>query len=245
MLKIKKLCVTINEKEIIQNLNFSINDGEMHVLMGPNGSGKTTLTHAIAGHPKYKTSGKIILNNENVANLAPDERAKKGIFVAFQNPVSVEGLGLINFIRKAKNACDKTNCDIIKFNDEIRAIAKSVKMDETFLARDLNTGLSGGEKKKSEIVQMLALRPKFIILDEIDSGVDVDSLKMIINAIKSARNRNTMILIITHYANILKYIKPDFVHVMIAGNIIKSGKAKFAKEIEKKGYEWLKDYVRC
>lgn len=240
MLKIEKLCVRINKKEIIQNLDFSMDEGEVHIIMGPNGSGKSTLSYAITGHPKYAVEGKIILNNEDIIKLSSDERAKRGIFLAFQNPVSVEGLSLINFIRKAKNALGNADSDITKFGDEMRATVKAVKMDEAFLTRDLNIGLSGGEKKKNEIIQMLALKPKFIILDEIDSGLDVDSLKTIAKEIENVRDGKIMLLIITHYANILKYIKPDFVHVIIDGKIIKSGNAKFAEKIEKRGYEWLK-----
>lgn len=240
MLKLEKLSVRTGGKEIIRGLDFSMGDGEVHVIMGPNGSGKSTLSYAIAGHPRYDTEGKIFLDKEDITKMPASERAKRGVFLAFQNPIAVEGIGLMNFIRKAKGALGKAEPDITRFSDNLRQIAKSVKMDESFLTRDLNAGLSGGEKKKSEIVQMLALKPSLVILDEIDSGLDVDSLKTVANAIEKARDGKRMLLVITHYANILKYIKPDFVHVMMEGKIVKSGGPKFAKEIEKKGYEWMK-----
>ncbi len=241
MFRIENLAVKSGGKEIIMGLSLNVKDGEVHVVMGPNGSGKTTLSYAIAGHPKYKTKGRILLDEENIAELAADERAKKGVFLAFQNPVAVEGVGLLNFIRKAKNATGKAETDILELVESVERNAKTVKLDSSFLQRDLNSGLSGGEKKKSEIVQMLALSPKLVVLDEIDSGLDVDALKTVAKAIENARDGKRMFLIITHYANILKYVKPDFVHVMMDGRIVKSGGAEFAKEIERKGYEWMRE----
>lgn len=241
MLKIENLNVKTNGKEIIRGLSLTVNDGEVHAVMGPNGSGKTTLSYAIAGHPKYKTRGKIILDGSEISKLPANERAKKGVFLAFQNPVAVEGLGLLGFIRNAKNAIGKADKDILRFREETERTAKGITLDSSFLTRDLNVGLSGGEKKKSEIVQMLALEPKLAILDEIDSGLDVDALRNVAKAIENARDGKRMFLVITHYANILKYVKPDYVHVMMDGNIIKSGDAGFAKEIEKKGYEWMRE----
>lgn len=240
MLNIEKLNVKIDGKEVLHNFGLQINDGDVHVVMGPNGSGKTTLSYAIAGHPKYVCEGKIDLDGVNIVGMAANERAKKGIFLAFQQPLAVEGVGLLSFIRKARKAMGNDDIDIMKFADDVEKNAKKVKMDSSFLTRDLNVGLSGGERKKSEIVQMLSLAPKLVILDEIDSGLDVDALKTVAKTIENARDGKRSFLIITHHTNILKYIKPDFVHVMMDGKIMKSGDAKFAKEIEKKGYEWLR-----
>ncbi len=242
MLKIENLTVKTNGKEILRNFSISIADGEVHVIMGPNGSGKTTLSYALAGHPNYAVSGKIMLGKENITALPADGKAKKGVFLAFQNPVPVEGVGLLNFVRKARAAQgEPADKDIMKFMEESGKQAAKVKLPDAFLNRDLNVGLSGGERKKSEIMQMLALKPKLVILDEIDSGLDVDALKTVAKAIDGALDGKRMFLIITHYANILKYVKPDYVHVMLDGRIVKSGDAKFAKEIEKKGYEWMRE----
>lgn len=241
MLVIDDLSVKTGGKEIIRGLSLSVRDGEAHVVMGPNGSGKTTLSCALAGHPSYETKGKILLDGEDISMMPADERAKKGVFLAFQNPVAVEGVGLMSFIRKAKAASGKAEPDIMKFGRNLERDAKSIKLDSSFLSRDLNAGLSGGEKKKSEILQMLALSPKLAILDEVDSGLDVDALKTVARAIEGARDGKRMFLLITHYANILKYVRPDFVHVMMDGKIVKTGDAKFAKEIERKGYEWMKN----
>ncbi len=240
MLRIEGLNAKTDSKEILRNFSLSVADGEVHVIMGPNGSGKTTLSYSIAGHPRYILSGKIGLDGTDISKMPANERAKRGVFLAFQNPVAVEGVSLRSFIRKAKGAIGKADADIMKFWSELEKHAKEVKMDSSFLSRDLNTGLSGGERKKSEIVQMLSLSPRLVVLDEIDSGLDVDALKTVAKAIDKARDGKRMFLIITHYANILKYIKPDSVHVMMDGRIVKSGGVKFAKEIEKKGYEWMR-----
>lgn len=240
MLTIENLNVKIDGKEIIRNFSLSMDNGEIHVLMGPNGSGKTTLAYAIAGHPKYSIEGKIVLNGEEISKTSADIRAKKGIFLAFQEPVAIEGLGLVNLIRKAANAIGKNPEDVMKFSENMEKNAKMMKLNPSVLSMSLNKGLSGGEKKKSEILQMLALSPKMIILDEINSGLDVDSLKVVARAITSAKDKTRTFLIITHYTNILKYLKPDYVHVMINGKIVKSGGAEFAKVIEKKGYGWIK-----
>lgn len=240
MLKIENLGVETEGRAIIKGLGLALNDGEVHVLMGPNGSGKTTLAYAIAGHPKYKSKGRITLDGADISSASADERARKGIFLAFQNPPAIEGVGLVNFIRKARSAKSKSE-DIAKLIENVGKDAKRIDFDEGMLARDLNVGLSGGEKKKSEILQMLALSPRIVILDEIDSGLDVDSLKLVAKAIENAKDGKRMFLVITHHADILKYVKPDFVHIMIDGRITKSGTGKLAKEIERKGYEWLKE----
>lgn len=238
MLEIEKLSVRTDGKEIIRGLGLRVRDGEVHALMGPNGSGKTTLAYAIAGHPKYECSGKIKLDGKNLLGLPADERAKLGIFLAFQNPAAVEGVSLLSFLRKAKGSGKE---DIVAFGGEMEKIAKEAGMDASLLFRDLNSGLSGGERKKSEIAQMLALKPKVAILDEIDSGLDVDALKAVAGAVSRAKDRKLSVIAITHHANLLKYLKPDFVHIMIEGKIVKTGDAKFAGEIEKKGYERMKN----
>ncbi|MBU0586218.1 Fe-S cluster assembly ATPase SufC [Candidatus Micrarchaeota archaeon] len=241
MLKIEKLSVNIEGKHLVNEINMCISDGEMHVIMGPNGSGKTTLAYAIAGHPKYQAEGKALLDNEDLLVMKADERARKGVFLAFQNPPSIEGVGLLNLIRKARNARGTASLDIMKFSKEVEKDAKSIKFSEEMLSRDLNVGLSGGEKRKSEVIQMLSLDPKLAILDEIDSGLDVDALKTVAKAIEKAKNGKNMFLIITHNAKLLKYLKPDFVHIMVDGRIVKSGDAGLSQEIEKKGYEWIKE----
>lgn len=239
MLQIDGLTVKTEGKELVRNLSLSVRDGEAHMIMGPNGSGKTTLSYAIMGHPGYECSGKILLDGEDISKLPANERAKKGVFLAFQNPISVEGLGLMGFIRKAKIAIGKAELDIMQFSKGLEKSAKSLKLDSSFLFRDLNAGLSGGEKKKTEMLQMLSLSPKLAILDEIDSGLDVDALRAVAKAIESARDGKRMFLIITHHANILRHVKPDFVHVMMGGRIVRSGGPEFAKEIERKGYGWI------
>lgn len=238
MLQIENLNVKIAGKEIISDLSLTIKDGETHILMGQNGSGKTTLCYAIMGHPKYAIKGRIILDKEDIQKLPVNARAKKGIFLAFQNPVGIEGLKLHSFIRKTKNTLNSAE-DLITFRETTAKIAKEAGINNDLLSRDLNIGLSGGEKKKSEIIQMLAISPKFAILDEIDSGLDVDAIKKIAKAIEKTKDGKKMFLIITHHANILKYIKPDIVHIMINGKIIKTGNSEIAKQIEKRGYEWL------
>lgn len=238
MLKIERLNVKIAGKKLINNFNLEIKEGEIHVLMGPNGSGKTTLSYAIAGHPKYRSSGKILLNKENLAKLPADERAKKGIFLAFQNPVEIEGLVVQSMIRKAQAVLGKSE-DLLTFEKQMDKNSKILKLNNEFILRELNKGLSGGEKKKSEILQMLSFDPKLIILDEVDSGLDVDALKILAKAIKNTKNGKKAFLIITHYTNIFKYLKPDFVHVIRNGKIVKSGDIKLVHKIEKKGYEWI------
>ncbi len=234
-MKLDNLGVKTEGKAIVHGISLSLADGEMHVIMGPNGSGKTTLGYAISGHPAYETSGRIFLDSLDISKLKPDERARAGIFLAFQNPPSVEGVGLLNFMRKSANA-NGMQTDVMKFSEEARKLAKVVKMDESLLLRDLNMGLSGGEKKKSETLQMLSLQPKVAIIDEIDSGLDVDALKAVGKAIEKSRDGKRIFLIITHQEGLLKYLKPDVVHIMAGGRIVKSGGAKLANEIAKNGY---------
>ncbi|MFA5077093.1 MAG: Fe-S cluster assembly ATPase SufC [Candidatus Micrarchaeia archaeon] len=240
MLKIEKLSVSRNGRKIVDGLDLTVGDGETHVVMGPNGSGKTTLGYAIMGHPGYECAGKIILNGENLAGMPANERARRGVFLAFQNPAQIDGVSLIGLMRKARRA-KGGNEDLGRFSEEMKEGAKRTGFQESMLSRDLNAGLSGGERKKSEVLQMLALAPKLAILDEIDAGLDVDALRTVAKAIKEAGKKGLSLLVITHHANLLKYLKPDCVHIMLDGRITRTENGKFAKEIEKKGYEWLRE----
>ncbi len=259
MLKISDLKVTIGNKGILKGVDLVVGRGELHVVMGPNGSGKSTLAQVVAGHPSYKIeSGELRFESWDIKKLKPDKRAKLGIFLGFQHPVEIPGVSVFNVLRRAKyigssghqvtRSPEKKKPDsqitrrpenLSKFREELLEYASSLKLSDDFLRRSLNEGFSGGEKKRSEILQMLALKPKLVILDEIDSGLDVDGLKLVAGAIKqfTVNSPQSSVLLITHYARILKYLKPDFVHVMVEGKIIKSGKAKLAQEIEEKGYK--------
>nr|BBC77439.1 iron-sulfur cluster formation ABC transporter ATP-binding subunit [Nitzschia sp. PL3-2] len=245
-LKIENLCVSINNSKILDNLNLSMNAGEIHAIMGPNGSGKSTLSKVLAGHPLYSvTSGNILLNNFSILNLNPEKRAYLGIFLAFQYPVEIPGVSNIDFLRLAYNSkqnfLNKAEVDPIKFLGIINYKLKMINMSSKFLSRNVNEGFSGGEKKRNEILQMVLLDPNIIILDEMDSGLDIDALRDISIGINKFMDSSKIILVITHYQRLLDYIKPDFVHVMQNGKISKTGSFKLAKELEEKGYEWLKD----
>lgn len=237
MLKIKNLKASVENKEILKGVDLEVKSGEVHVIMGPNGSGKSTLAQVIAGHPLYKVEGGMLkFGNKELAKLTPDKRARLGIFLGFQHPVEISGVSTFNFLRRATGA---TQGSISQFRERLAEYASSLKLTDDFLRRSLNEGFSGGEKKRNEILQMLTLLPKLVILDEIDSGLDVDGLKTVAGAIKKARAQNpqSAIILITHYARILKYLKADFVHVMVDGKIAKSGKQKLASEVEEKGYQ--------
>ena len=237
-LEINDLHVSVEGKDILNGINLVIKPGEVHALMGPNGSGKTTLAYTIAGHPRYKIeSGCIKLDNKEINELKPNERTNLGLFLAFQYPVEVQGVNLSHFLYNIAKTRDK-NINPIEFRKELLEKIKLLDVDSSFLNRELNLGFSGGEKKKAEILQMLTLKPKFAILDETDSGTDVDSLKIISNTIAEvAKKENIGILIITHYNRILDYVKPNNVHVIVDGKIIKSGKEELAQEIEVRGYK--------
>lgn len=238
MLEVKNLHVSTQNKEILKGVNLTIKPGEIHVIMGPNGSGKSSLSQALMGHPSYKiTQGEILLNKENITNLSVDKRAKAGLFLAMQYPVAVTGVSTVNLLRVARKSLTSSPVKMAEFLPEIKAQTKSLKIDEKFLTRSVNEGFSGGEKKKMEILQLATLAPKYAILDEIDSGLDVDALKLVANAINAVRGPQIGLLLITHYQRILKYVKPDFVHVFVDGKIVKSGSAQLAIEIEEKGYE--------
>ena len=245
MLKIKNLNVsTETDVSILKNLNLSVNQGEVHAIMGPNGSGKSTLASVIAGDPKYVIKkGGVSFLNENLINLDPEERAAIGLFLSFQYPVEIPGISLNNFIKTALNQKQKAlnlkPLSAKKILEKIKENADILKIDLEFIKRSVNVGFSGGEKKRAEIFQMLMLQPRLSILDETDSGLDIDALKIVAKGVNSLRNKKSSFIIITHYQRLLDYIKPDFVHVLSNGKIIKSGGAEIAKMLEEKGYDWI------
>jgi len=242
MLKITNLHTKIEDQEIIKGLNLEVGAGEIHVIMGPNGAGKSTLAYTLMGHPRYEIAeGEIQWENERINELAPDERAKKGIFLSFQHPEEIAGITVENFLRTAKAAITGDYQSVVAFNKLLKEKAKLLNMDEKYLSRYLNEGFSGGEKKKNEILQMAVLEPKLAILDETDSGLDVDAIKIVAEGVRNLKSEDTSIIIITHHNKILDYLKPDFVHVLLDGKIVKSGDMTLAKEIEATGYEDLKN----
>ena len=241
MLEIKDLQASINDKQILKGLNLNIKPGELHAIMGPNGSGKSTLSNVLSGKNGYEISGDVIYENKNLLDLAIEERAHKGIFLAFQYPLEIPGVNTNIFLKTSLNAIKKSRgekeLDAIEFLKLVKLKASKLKFDETILSRQLNVGFSGGEKKKNEILQMSILNPKLSILDETDSGLDIDALKIVSDGVNALRNKKNSFLIITHYQRLLNYIKPDFVHVLINGKIVKSGGAELALDLDKKGYE--------
>ena len=244
MLEIANLCAGINNKTILKNINLKINMGEFHVIMGRNGSGKSTLSNLIAGKEGYiKKSGKLLYNNKNLEKMTPEERATAGIFLAFQYPVSIPGVNSMHFLRTAVNSIRKSQgnseYDPAKFIKIFKKNLSIVGLDESFTKRAVNDGFSGGEKKRFEILQMLLIEPKLIILDETDSGLDIDALKIISKVIKKFKSKKNAFMLITHYYRILEYLDPDFVHVLLDGKIVKSGDKKLALKLEKEGYGWL------
>jgi Fe-S cluster assembly ATP-binding protein len=241
LLRIADLGVQIEEREILKGLSLEVKPGEIHAIMGPNGGGKSTLANTIMGSPKGKvTSGHIYFQGEEINGLSPDERARRGIFLSFQYPEEVPGVTVQNFLRTAYQAVTGNNISIFKFESLLKEKMALLNMDPTYSNRYLNEGFSGGEKKKNEILQMAILKPKLAILDETDSGLDIDALKIVAEGVKKVKEPDTGVLIITHYNRILDYIQPDYVHVLMKGKIIQSGDASLAKRLEETGYEGLK-----
>ena len=244
MLQLQNLKASVNDKSILNGLNLEIKSGEVHAIMGPNGSGKSTLANILSGKSGYDVSGSLKYEGKNLNEISIEERAQKGIFLAFQYPLEIPGVNTTNFlktslnsIRKAKGEKELDTLNLLKL---IKEKALELNIDEKFLSRQLNVGFSGGEKKKNEILQMKLLEPKLAILDETDSGLDIDALRIVANGVNSHKNKNNAFLIITHYQRLLDYIKPDFIHVLSKGKIIKTGCAELGQELEKTGYENLK-----
>ena len=243
MLEIKNLQVSINNKLILKGLNLSIKPGELHAVMGPNGSGKSTLANVLSGKSGYKISGTLNFEGKNLKEIPIEERAQKGIFLAFQYPLEIPGVNTNNFLKTSLNSIRKARgekeIDTLSFLKMVKEKSSELGIDENFLSRQLNVGFSGGEKKKNEILQMKILDPNFSILDETDSGLDIDALRTVANGVNSSRNKKKSFLVITHYQRLLNYIKPDFVHVLSDGKIVKSGCSELAEELEKTGYKEL------
>ncbi len=238
MLEIKDLYVNAGEKEILKGINLKINKGEIHVIMGPNGSGKTTTANAILNNPEYqKKQGSIIFEGKDITNLKTDEIARKGVFMSFQLPEEIPGVTVANFLKYAKNKITGKPVKVFQFKDELKKYANELKIKEETLERSLNVGFSGGEKKKNEILQMLVLNPKLAILDETDSGLDVDAIKTVSKGIEMFKNDENGVLIITHNTKILHSLKVDYVHILVDGKIVKTGTQELASEIEENGYE--------
>ena len=246
MLQIKNLHAGVENKEILKGVNLEVKAGEIHAIMGPNGSGKSTLSAVISGNENFEVSkGSVTFLNEDISELDPEERAHKGVFLSFQYPIEIPGVSVTNFIktainetRKAKDLGDMPASEMLKL---IKSKADLLEIDRKFLSRSLNEGFSGGEKKRNEIFQMAMLDPKLAILDETDSGLDIDALKIVANGVNKLKSKDNAVIIITHYQRLLDYIIPDFVHVLIDGKIVKSGTKELAYELEEKGYDWIKE----
>ncbi len=246
MLDIKCLDVQIEGKQILNGVNLKVNSGEIHAIMGPNGSGKSTLTQAITGRSEYVvTSGNVIYNNKDISEMEPETRAREGIFAAFQYPVEIPGVNNAYFLRTALNAIrtyhGMEEIEALQFLKMVKKEMKLIGMGEEMLKRSVNEGFSGGEKKRNEILQLAILNPRLAILDETDSGLDIDALKIVAEGVKRFHNSENAIIMITHYQRLLDYIQPDFVHVLSGGKIVKSGGKELALELEKRGYDWIKD----
>jgi len=249
MLKIKNLHAKVEGKDILKGINLEIKAGEVHAIMGPNGSGKSTLASVITGKEEYEmTEGEILFETENLEDISPEERAHKGIFMSFQYPIEIPGITTTNFIktainetRKARGQNDMPAKDMLKM---LREKCDLLDIDQKFLSRSINDGFSGGEKKRNEIFQMAMLEPKLAILDETDSGLDIDALKIVANGVNKLKRQDNAVMVITHYQRLLDHIIPDYVHVLFDGKIVKSGSKELAVELEKKGYDWIKEEIK-
>ena len=250
MLKIKNLHASVDDKDILKGINLEVNPGEVHAIMGPNGSGKSTFASVIAGKDEFEvTDGEIELEGEDINELSPEERAHKGVFLSFQYPVEIPGVSVTNFIktainetRKAKGLEDMPAAEMLK---KIKEKADLLEIDRKFLSRSLNEGFSGGEKKRNEIFQLAMMEPKLAILDETDSGLDIDALKIVANGVNKLRKSDNAVIVITHYQRLLDHIVPDYVHVLMDGQIVKSGTKDLAYKLEEKGYDWIKEEVKA
>jgi Fe-S cluster assembly ATP-binding protein len=246
MLIVKNLHANIEGKEILKGINLEVNKGEVHAIMGPNGSGKSTFAQVLAGREEYEvTKGEVFFNGKNLFDLSPEDRAREGLFLAFQYPVEIPGVSNTNLLKTALNEIRKYRCmeefDTMEFLNLIREKMKLVELDQTLISRSVNEGFSGGEKKRNEIFQMAVLEPKLAILDETDSGLDIDALKIVANGVNQLKSTENATIVVTHYQRLLNYIVPDFVHVLHNGKIIKSGDKNLALELEEKGYDWVKE----
>lgn len=247
-LMINNLRVNIEGQEILKGVNLTVKQGEVHALMGPNGTGKSTLAYALMGHPSYEViDGEVLFHGENILKLEPDERSRLGLFLAFQYPVAIPGVSVANFLRTAINARRKADdsedkgIPIPQFRRLLKEKMNLLQMDHSFAGRYLNEGFSGGEKKRAEILQMATLQPEIAILDETDSGLDIDALRIVSDGVNTLKNENLGVLVITHYQRILNYIKPEFVHIMLDGRIVESGGPELALHLEEHGYDWLRE----
>src|SRR5215510_7769428 len=246
MLEIRNLTAAVEDREILKGINLKVNKGEVHAIMGPNGSGKSTLAKVLAGHPAYEVNGgEVIYEGKNLLDMSPDERAREGVFMAFQYPVEVPGVSNAQFLRLAYNEKQKhigaDELDPLECKDLLKERAALVEMDASFMTRSVNEGFSGGEKKRNEILQMAVLDPKLAVLDETDSGLDIDALRVVAEGVNKLHDPDKAVIVVTHYQRLLNYIVPDFVHVLFGGRIVKEGGKELALELEEKGYDWLKN----
>jgi Fe-S cluster assembly ATP-binding protein len=247
-LSIKNLHVSIEDTPILKGLNLSVRKGEVHAIMGPNGTGKSTLAYAVMGHPKYEiTEGDILLDGESIIEMSPDERSRAGVFLAFQYPVSIPGVTVANFLRTALNARRRhstppqDDISVLDFRKMLKSKMDLLEMEYSFGGRYLNEGFSGGEKKRTEVLQLAVLEPAFAILDETDSGLDIDAIRIVSEGVNAIKGPNMGVVVITHYQRILNYIKPDFVHVMFDGRIVESGSEELSLLLEEEGYDWIRE----